>query len=147
MNPKLSDDCRLIKTLFAAKDVLERYRSIVVNILRDNKVESIMDKCPIANFRTILRNILALGACINNSNQLRDWYLMVLEKMAEPAVQMGWTVRELEAFTSALISGMRKGKFDAPDPALQSYSKIVTTLSLSAVKLYPYVNASFVFGF
>ena len=147
INPKLADDCRYLKTLFNSKDVLDRYRALVLSILKETKMEGIMDKCPIANFRAITRNILALGACLNNSNQFRDWYLMVLEKISEPAAQMNWTVKDLESFMDALNTGIRRSNFDIPEPAILSYSKIVKTLSLSGTRLLPYANVTFVFGF
>ena len=90
---------------------------------------------------------MALGGCLSNTNQFRDWYLMVLEKISEPAALMNWTVKDLESFMDALIAGLRRGNFDIPEPAMQSYTKIVKTLSLSGMKLLPYANVTFVFGF
>ncbi|KAI9190158.1 hypothetical protein H9P43_001591 [Blastocladiella emersonii ATCC 22665] len=55
-----------------------------------------------AQFRMLVRNVLAIGAGLSQSKELRDIFVDLVDKVVEPCAGLGWTLGDVEAFFDAL---------------------------------------------
>lgn len=54
-------------------------------------------------FKTLVRNLLTIGAGLSQSKELRDVFIDLVEKIVEPCRDADWTVEDMEYFFTALL--------------------------------------------
>ncbi|KAL7749874.1 hypothetical protein RI367_004750 [Sorochytrium milnesiophthora] len=107
----IAQDAREVRAVFlASKDLLDEYRSVVTRQLSASTdptspatVSSSSDQIQ-TQFRTLVRNVLSIGAGLSQSKEMKDIFIDLVEKVVEPCIAMGWTQPDVDAFFQALIS-------------------------------------------
>ena len=128
----LAQESREIKTLISNnKDVVEEFRTIVAQILCEhtpNSAAVILNNGQTgtafsfnlflnsglnttvaastrdfpSQFKTIVRNILAIGCGLSLNKEMRDIFIDLVEKIMEPCAAYGWRSNDAEAFFIAV---------------------------------------------
>ena len=62
----------------------------------------LVDKLPPALFKSLLRNLLSIGAGLSYHKEIRDLFTNVNDKILEVALSAGYGVVEVEAFFESL---------------------------------------------
>ena len=119
--------------LFNHKDVLDRFRLALLQTLDDQELG---DKLTLPIFKNMIRNILAIGSSLSNSKEIRDLFLIIMERIVEPCIlSYGWTAKDLEGFIKGLIGVLQSGPdFGGVSKYLKTFHRLFTAVLLVSIR-------------
>lgn len=151
------EDCRLLKiALFNHKDVLEKLRfALLQHLSRPSLTPSstasssispqvLQEKITISAFKLLIRNVLAIGLSLSNSKEVRDIFLVVLERIVDPCISFGWDEQDVDMIMIGLVNIVTNGNPDLGGIHLHKYSKTVqrlfSAISMVAIRFMSSIN-------
>lgn len=125
---EMAQDVREVKALFrSSKDLLEEYHSAV----KSNEVTAPTDK-----FKTIVRNVLSLGAGLSQSKEMRDIFVDLVEKIVEPCLSIGYQPSDLDCFFQALLREFSSLSIREKTRYHPSFARLLTGIQLACLRLF-----------
>ncbi|XP_076058473.1 acidic fibroblast growth factor intracellular-binding protein-like [Oratosquilla oratoria] len=127
-------DLRDIKVLV---DKEKEHKSLTLGLLRGKVADRMCTEAE-NNFKSYSRALINIGCSLNNSRDLRDFFVDIVEKVVDPCKQARWKVRELEIFLQAYHEAAIGLDVMANDAGLRStWHKYITTMSVYFVPSFP----------
>ena len=81
---------------------VDRHQKIVLKDLRKRKFPTPLLKSVEQNFRGFSRAIIAHGASLVHSKDLKDFFVDLVDDVVEPYIQLGWGRGEVEMFLTSM---------------------------------------------
>ncbi|KAI9146392.1 fibroblast growth factor intracellular binding protein [Paraphysoderma sedebokerense] len=138
VDPTIASDVREVKAIFLnSKDNMEEYRQLVSNNLPSDSVTT--EKSLQTQFRTLVRNVLGIGAGLSQSKELRDIFINLVEKIVEPCIALEWTAADLESFFDIMVnqfSNLGCMNAQSKQQYQPSFARLLNGIKLASIKLY-----------
>jgi hypothetical protein len=134
----MTQDVREVKAMFlGSKDLMEEWRTALDPTSQEPQTGN--GATTQTQFRTLVRNVLAIGAGLSQTRELRGIFVDIIEKVVEPCAGLGWGLPELQSFFDTLE------KQFAAIPSLNSsdkrryhpsFGRLISGVKLASVRLY-----------
>ncbi|KAG0710296.1 Acidic fibroblast growth factor intracellular-binding protein [Chionoecetes opilio] len=114
----------------------KEHRNVTLSHLR-GKIPDRMCSEVESNFKTYSRGIINIGCSLNNSRDLRDFFVDAVERVVEPCRQARWRSPELEIFLRVYAEAGSALDIMTSDRTLRTtWERYMTTMRVCLAQLY-----------
>lgn len=114
----------------------KEHRNVTLSHLR-GKIPDRMCSEVESNFKTYSRGIINIGCSLNNSRDLRDFFVDAVERVVEPCRQARWRSPELEIFLKVYAEAGSALDIMASDHSLRTtWERYMSTMRVCLTQLY-----------